>query len=389
MQILTFDEILTKMCDDFDELITPKKMSRTNTNVVYLIFKAISKGFEIINNVCVVLSNKFDPASCSEEDLLSVASLVGTERHLASATGLNIVITNPTEQNITLLAGMYTYKFQDDVVFEFEVLSDTVIEAGLYVSFIAMSTTRGSYPVTEQTGITVTSDRSINSELVFSCTNNEALLGTEEETPLEFRERILAGYNEQDSLVELENRLRNLPYLFDCRVKFNSTDSDVVYDGITIPPYYLAIFFSGSPRNDIAKVIADKVIYPSVYTNDAVTVTYENEVFVNGNYSYYLIPFRETHFSIEVFYTVDELYTSAYDAEKAMRIALLQHFIPEVHKDYAKEDEAYSVLKNLNLQGVDVLAVNLKQNGNTVDYVTVPKSRIARLDSVTFSKQGD
>lgn len=389
MQIMTFDEILTKMCDDFDTLITPKKMSRANTNIVYLIFKAISKGFEIINNICVVLNNKFDPSSCSEEDLLSVASLVGTERHLASASGLNILVTNPTKESITLLAGMYTYSFEDDVSFVFEVLTDTVIGAGLYATFIAMSTTRGSFPVTEQSEIIVTSDRSINPELVFSCTNNEALLGTEEETPLEFRERILAGYDEQDSFVELENKLRNLPYLFDCRIKVNPTDESVTYDGITIPPLHIAIFYSGSPRNEIAKVIADRIIYPSVYTDDSVTVTYESEVFVNGSYSYYLIPFRETHFDIEVFYTVDELYTSAYDAEKAMRLALLQHFVPEVHKDYVKEDEAYSVLKNLNLQGVDILAVNLKQNGNTVDYVTVPKSRIARLDSVTFSKQGD
>jgi hypothetical protein len=119
-----------------------------------------------------------------------------------------------------------------------------------------------------------------------------------------------------------------------------------------------------------------------------VTVTYEDEVFVNGYYTYNLIPFRETHFAIDVLYTVDELYTSAYDAEKAMRTALIQHFIPEVHKDYVKEDEAYTVLKNLNLQGVDILAVNLKQNGEDVDYITVPTSRIARLDSVSFHNQG-
>ena len=388
MQILTFDEILTKMCDDFDTLISPKKMSRANTNIVYLIFKAVSKGFEIINNVCVVLSNKFDPANCSEVDLLSVSALVGTERHLSSASGLDIIVTNPTESGITLLAGNYTYQFEDGLSFTFEVLADTIIGAGLYATYIAMSSERGRFPVTAQSEITVTSDRSINPDLVFSCTNNEALLGVEEETVLEFRQRILAGYDEQDSLVELENRLRNLPYLFDCRIKFNPTDNNVQYDDITIPPFTLAIFFSGSPRNDIAKVIADKIICPSVYTNDAVTVTYEDEVFVNGYYTYSLIPFRETHFALDVLYTVDELYTSAYDAEKAMRTALIQHFIPEVHKDYVKEDEAYTVLKNLNLQGVDILAVNLKQNGEDVDYITVPTSRIARLDSVSFHNQG-
>ena len=125
MQILTFDEILTKICDDFDTLISPKKIARTNTNILYLVFKAISKGFEIINNVCVVLSNKFDPANCSEEDLQSVADLVGTERLKGSATGLLINITNTSNKSVTLLARTYTYNHDDDVSFIGTVLSDT------------------------------------------------------------------------------------------------------------------------------------------------------------------------------------------------------------------------------------------------------------------------
>lgn len=388
MQVMTFDEILTKLCDDFDSFISPKKMSRSNTNVVYLIFKAISKGFEIINNVCVVLSNKFDPLNCSDEDLLSVASLVGTIRHPASSSGLNIIVTNPTEGDVTLLAGMYAYPFEDDLSFVFEVLSDTVIGARLYVNFIGMSSETGSYHVTAQSEITVTSNRVIPEDLIFSCTDNEALLGVPEETVLEFRKRILEGYDEQDSLVELENRLRNLPYLFDCRIRYNPTDSNVTYDELTIPPYTLAIFFSGSPRNEIAEIIANYIICPTVTAQDAETVTYENEVFADGSFAYHLIPFRETHFSVEVIYMIDELYMSEYDAEKAMQTALIQHFIPEVHQDYVKEEEAYNVLTGLNLQGVDILAVNLKQNGSAVDYVSVPATRLARLDTVTFDRQG-
>ena len=389
MQLKTFNEILTILCDYFDSLIAPRKIARKNNNIIYLIFKAIAKGYEIINNVCVTLSNKFDPSKCSEEDLLSVASLVGTERHQASASGLNIIVNNPTQSNLTLLAGTYTYEFEADLSFVFEVLQDTVIGAGLYVNFIATSSETGSYPVTAQSEITVTSNKTIPSGLIFSCTNNEALLGVAEETVLEFRKRILEGYDQQDSLVELENRLRNLPYLFDCRVKYNPTDNDITYDSITIPPYTLAIFYSGSPRNEIAKIIADNIICPTVETNDSVEVIYESSVFVNGSFSYYLIPFGEADFSIEVIYTVDETYISAYDAEQKMQTALIRHFIPEVHKDYVKEEEAYNVLTALNIQGVDVLAVNLKQNGSTVDYVSVPMSRIARLNSpVIFNRQG-
>lgn len=388
MQLKTFNEILTLVCDYFDSLISPLSIARTNTNIIYLILKAIAKGYEVINNVCVTLSHKFDPQSCSEEDLVSVASLVGTERYSASASGLNIIVTNPTAQDMTLPRGMYTYAFESNLSFVFEVLSDTIIGAGLYDSFIAMSTETGSYPVTAQGEIVVTANVTFPSDFKFSCTNNEALLGTAEESLLDFRKRILGSYDQQDLLVELENKLRNLPYLFDCRVKYNASDNAVTFDGITIPPYTLAIFYSGSPRNEIAKIIADSIICPTVNATGAVEVTYVSDVFASGSFSYYLIPFGETPFTIEVIYTVDETYISQYDAQVKMETALIQHFIPEVHKNYVKEEEAYNVLTGLNIQGVDILAVNLKQNGSTVDYVSVPVSRIARLTDVTFSPQG-
>ena len=47
-----------------------------------------AKGYEVINNVCVVLSNKFDPANCSDEDLVSV---------VATATGI-------PSKNVTFIA---------------------------------------------------------------------------------------------------------------------------------------------------------------------------------------------------------------------------------------------------------------------------------------------
>ena len=127
MVLMTFDTILTQLCDDFDELIAPKKISRSNFNIIYLIFKAIAKGWEIINNVCVVLSNKFDPAKCSDEDLESVASLVGTERRKGSASGLKITVHNTGEADVTLLAGLYYYALDEETKFEFEVTSDKII----------------------------------------------------------------------------------------------------------------------------------------------------------------------------------------------------------------------------------------------------------------------
>ena len=82
--------------------------------------------------------------------------------------------------------------------------------------------------------IAVTANVSIPDGAHFSCTNNANLLGTEAESDLDFRKRILQRYDGQDSITELETQLRNLPYIFDCRIKYNNTVIDEVYDGIII-----------------------------------------------------------------------------------------------------------------------------------------------------------
>ena len=387
MTLLSFDEILTVICDKFDELIAPKKISRSNTNIIYLIFKAISKGLEIINSVCVVLNNKFDPEKCSVEDLNSVSALVGTERLKGSGSGLHILATNNGDNTVTLLAGVYTYEFDADTKFVFEVFEDTDILAGSYVTYIAMSEQIGSYPVTAQSEIIVSSVRIVPRDIKFSCTNNSALLGTAPETDLEFRKRILNKYDGQDSMVELENTLRNLPYFFDCRVKFNNALIPEEYDGITIPPFTACIFYSGSPKSEVAGIIANKIICPTVALDDAVAVDYENSVFVSGKHTFYLNPFGTTNFSVNILYRVDEQLIANDEAKERMRTALYQYFLPEVHKDYVREDDVYNVLEDLNMAGVTILGVNLVSGGSTVDYVDVPLSRIPKLDEVNFTRE--
>lgn len=388
MEVKTFDTILTELCDSFDELISPLKITRSNTNVIYLMFKAISKGFEVINNVCVTLSNKFDPASCEVEDLDSVASLVGTERLAGSASGLHIIVTNNGESAVTLLTGIYNYALDDDTTFVFEILEDTEIASGSYITVIAMSENIGSFSVTAQDTIAVTSEQTIPDDLSFSCTDNSSLLGTEAESDLAFRKRILEGYTNQDSIVELQNKLRNLPYLFDCRIKFNNTTESVTFDEVTIPPFTACIFYSGAVRSEIAEVIADKLLCPTVQTADSVAVVYESEVFLNGGFTYYLIPFTKETFSVQIKYKIVDQYISDYDAKEEIRKALVQNYAAEVHQDYVKESDIYNIISDLNIAGIEILDVNLYQNGTEVSYVEVPLSRIPELDEINFVNVG-
>ena len=385
MQLKTFDTILTELCDTFDDLISPKQITRSNTNIIYLIFKAIAKGYEIINNICVVLSNKFDPAKCSAEDLVSVASLVGTERRSGSSSGLRITARNTDEDSsVTLTSGWYYYNLDDDTKFEFEIMEDTVIAPASTARFIAMSENVGQYPVTAQTGITVESEQIIPSSIEFDCADNSALLGLEPESILAFRKRVLNTYDRQNTMVELEEYLRNLPYIFDCKIKYNQTDANVSVDGIVIPPMSCAIFYSGEARNEIASLVADYIVCPTVATADSVQAKYEDDIFVDGYFAVNLIPFSTKDYTVDVIYKIDSEYASPATVLAEVESILLSDFTSDVHQDYVKEDDIYNVLETLNIASFEVLAVNLKVDGTAVNFVEVPVSRIPRLTAVNF-----
>ena len=385
MELKTFDTILTTICDSFDSLIAPRTIARSNTNIIYLIFKAAAKGYEIINNVCVVLSNKFDPLYCSEDDLISSANIVGTERHKGSATGLHITVTNNGSVSVTLLAGLYTYALDDDTKFEFEVMENTVIASGSHISFIAMSEKIGRYPVTAQSKITVTSEQTVSSDLVFSCTDNAALLGIFEETDLEFRERINSKTDRQNSMVELESEIRNLPYIFDCKVKFNPMSTEIEFEGYTIPAYTLAIFYSGEVKKEIAEKVCEKIICPTLQTADSVEVFYENDVFVGGKYGVHLIPFAKTQYAVELIYKINKTYANEYDIQNEIKTVLFNTFVSEKHVDYIKEDDFYNAIETLGITGIELLGVNLKYNDSNVNYIEIPSSRIPELTNVIFT----
>lgn len=386
MQLLTFNEILTKLCDDFDELILPRKIARSNTNIIYLLFKAIAKGYEIINNVCVVLSNKFDPASCSEEDLVSVASLVGTEKLKGSASGLEIIIKNTGTSTATMLAGTYRYKLDDDTSFIFELIEDLTLTAGSTSSIISMSEYIGTYPVTEQAEITVTSESSneIPSVIKFSCLNNAGLLGTPAETNLAFRERILTDVTRQNTIKELELKLKNLPYLYDAKIIFNDTTESVAVGSYTLPPFYMLIFFSGSVRTEIAEVVAEGAVYPTLETNDSIELQYVSDVFANGYYPVYVVPFERLNYVIDVDCDVDTTYISLEKAHSEIEAFLESNFRTQIHKDYVKEEDIYNKLKELNVSGINILNIEIKYNNAVVPYIAVPPSAIPYLQDVTF-----
>ena len=385
--VMSFDEILTKLCDDFDELISPKRIARSNTNIIYLIFKAVAKGCELVNNICVTLDRKFDPERCTNEDLISVAHIVGTERRRGTASGLHIFVTNTNLQAVTLRAGVYVYALDDEVAFEFEVISDTVLEPSERKGYIAMSRSIGRFPVTEQTSITITSEQTIPDGLNFSNSNNNSLLGNEEESILAFRKRILGDYTRQESMHELEEALRNLPYIFDCKVAYNNTSSPVSVGSYTLPPMTCAIFYSGEAKREIAQIVASYIVCPTLSAPSGVTLRYESSVFVNGYHNVNIIPFEKLQFTLDVAYRVDDEYTNVEVVLQELNTLLMDNFASEKRRDIIKEEDIYEVIASSNkLTGLTVLSVNLRVGGVLTDYIEVTQAQIAELTHINFGE---
>jgi len=385
MEIMTFDTILTKLCDYFDELISPKKIARTNTNIIYLIFKAISKGWEIINNVCVTLSNKFDPSSCTDSDLESTGKLVGTKQRLGSVSGLHISAYNQSITPVSLPAGTYVYNLSEDVSFSFTLDEAVSITAETSVSFTALSDSVGSYPVTQQNNITITSeDAEIPAELIFSCTNNKSLLGHSDETILEFRQRINTDTERQNIVNELKEKLLALPYVYDCTLAFNQTESDIAVGDFTVKPYYLLIVISTAKyTNEIAEIIASSAIYPTV-KKEGVSheVEYVNDVFASGSYKVYLNDFKQKDFVININANIDSTYNTSNSVKSKIESALMNTFNSNVYRANITAEDVFTEINKLELSGVKILGVSFKVDSSELEYVSFNKTELPNLTNI-------
>lgn len=392
MLLMTYDEILTSMCDFFDGLIEPKTISRSNANIIYLIFKAVAKGLEVINSVCVAVNNKFNPSYCSTDDLISTAYLVGTEKKKGSVSGLRVIAYNNDVHAKTLPSGTYTYAFNDEISFSCTLESDIEVVGESTVELMFLSDTVGKFAVTTQQSIAVSADVTIPAEFTFSCSANSSLLGYSDETDLEFRQRIISDTDRQDVINELELKLRNLPYVFDCAIFFNRDTSATNYGSFTVPPYYMLIMLSTAMyKDEIAKIIAESAIYPTVNVSDeSHELKYYDTAFSDGYYPVYVNDFVKKYFIPYVTYKIDTNYISDSQARAKIKSGLITAINTNIHKDAITSEDIFNVLNDLNILGVTIYGVQLKIQDNQEQWIEVPyvscnKTEIANVYDVEWN----
>jgi hypothetical protein len=389
MTIVNFDEVLTIICDEYDRLIAPKKIRRSNKNIIYLIFKACAKGYELIANIIYALDGKFDPARCQDSDLLSVAKIVGTELIEGNGSGLIVFVTNNNPSTaVVLYAGRYIYKFNDDIKFFLDIEFDTSIAATESVQFAAFSENKGSFPVTSQSSILFEreDEADINPMLSFSCLENSAILGSVDETLYEFRKRILTDNTRSDIIKRLELAIKNKPYIFDASIFFNQYDVAVTVGNVTVPPYKMLITLLGFPRDEIAELVASHCIYQTVEVPDnGGVLRYLSDNMAGGAYEVFYKNFDFIDYKVVIDYRYDSRLTLKSVAESDINLALLPYKNPTKRIPTIKENLFYNLVDDLNIPSLNVLNITLLQDDVEIPYLDVNVSSIGKLSIVELN----
>ena len=389
MTIISFDEVLNVICDEYDRLIAPKKIRRSNKNIIYLILKACAKGYELIANIIYALDGKFDPARCQDADLTSVAKIVGTEMIEGNGSGLIVRVTNNNPSvAVVLYAGRYVYEFNADIKFFLDIESDTEIASGATEQFAAFSENKGSFPVTTQGSIAIEreDEADINPYLQFSCDDNASILGSVDETLYEFRKRILTDNTRSDILQRLELAIKNKPYIFDASIFFNQYDVDVTVGNTVVPPYKMLLTLLGYPRDEIAELVASQCIYQTVEVEgNGGTLRYVSPNMAGGAYEVHYKNFDDKLYDVDVDYRYDSRLALKTTIETEITKVLTQYKFPTKRTSLIKENIFYNLIDDLNLPSVELLNITLKVDGIEVPYIDINKTSIGKLQTLTLT----
>jgi len=389
LRVKSIDEETTELADVYDELVKPKKIFRNNDNKLYLVLRAYAAGKVGLTDAALALHQRFDPFFCDDIDLYSIAKLVGTEFKQGTGSILCITIFNKSlSDNKILASGTYNYISTSGMLFSFALPNDWEFSPNETRVVMAISREKGSFLVNDNEKITLyrSDSGSIDSAFTFSCTDNTGQLGYPDETPFDFRMRVLNDANRQDHIRELELKIRNLPNIFECNIVINDDVIPQEYDGLTLAPKELLITITGVPTDDIAKLVCGHVIYDTHQVDPDNVVYYRNELFLNGRRPVYFRYHDTTDFSLSITYQYDATKLKSSQVEDAISNLFKPYTKMVTHQDTFTEEDIYKTLKSLNLPNVKILSAGITNSNNEqVSYIRVPKTKLPRLTNIVFS----
>ena len=386
--IKSIDEETSDLVDIYDGLISPKSIWRNNNNKLYLIFHSFAAGLNTIRKLIVSLRNRFNPWRCDEEDLISTATLVGTKQKEGSGSVLRVTVHNTSSATVTLDAGIYNFASSSGMVFSFNLSGNYNFAPDEQVLIPAVSREKGSFRVNASASLSFTREDggSINGAFIFSCEDNERLLGYLDESLLEFRKRLINDTERQDELKELELAIRNLPTILECNLILNQDIGITNYDGYNLQPYELLVVVHGVPTDDLARLVASRLVYATHEVNPAQVVYYENERYAGGRYPVYFAYHQTTDFSLTIIYQYNSKRHQPSFVESEIDALFADLIYSSTHTVLISEGAMYERLNNLTITDVKILDVKLTDSTNTdVSYIFVPSTRLPNLTGITYT----
>ena len=388
--IKSIDEATKELTDVYDSYIVPQKIWRNHNNKLYLALRAMAAGMVTIIDSVLPLKHRFNPEYCAPEDLYSTCRMVGTELAEGKSSMLQININNKSNvQKKTLYAGDYSYMSASGMEFVFTIQNDYLFDPNETISVSALSVEKGSYPVTANATIKVTRKdaASIDSFLRFSCEDNIEQLGYFDETEMELRQRLLEKIDRQDNLKELEQKIRNLPDIFECNLIFNASENTSIYDSILLGPRELLINVTGTPTNKIAELVAKEVLYKTCEVNPANVLYYVNDLYLNGKYPVYYRLHGRVKFTLVIKYQFNKKMIKAPQAEAVIKSLFFDLEHPRKHLPTISEGMMYRILNKLTLPGVTILNASIYHDEAKVSYLQIPKTSLPFLEEIVFEAE--
>jgi hypothetical protein len=387
MEDLSIDEVTTVIEDAFDASIAPKSIVRSAGNKLHLMFTADGAAYMWLNKAVLALKQRFNPSLCEDADLAVTAKIVGTDYRPGKASALAVTCTNSSAVSVTLLAGTYQYASVSGEVFTFDVANDTLFAAGDSKLYYAISKSIGAFAVSAIASAAVnrSDGSSIPGGLLFSCADNFSYLGYAAETDLAFRKRIIADTDRDDIINEIESDIRALPGVYECNCVFNSSPGSQVYDGITLAAKELLVIITGVPVAGIADIVAKRSCYATHNVSGTQVVYYYNSRYVGGRYPVYFKYHDVLTYTLHVDYTFDSTKIKQAQAEAGINALLASAKLTNQHVDTITEKNIYDMLSDNLPVSVSILNVDLLVSGSAIPYVSVPKTKIAKLGTVTFT----
>jgi len=387
LEVKSIDEELTRLADIYDDLIKPRKLVRSNDNKLYLLLRGIAAGNVGLNDAAVVLRDRFNPRYCDDSDLYFAAEMVGTDFIQGKGSLLDIFITNSGEETKILPAGRYKYQSPSGEIFSFSI-DDMVfdpLESGLV---IAISDEKGAFHVGRMSIIKpVREDNvSIDEDITFSCEDNSNQLGYADESPIDFRTRILNDTERKDAIKRLELAIKNLSTILECTLVFNDSVNAQEYDGITLAGKRLLIIVTGAPTNELARLVSEQVAYDTQQVNPDDVVWHENSLYINGKRPVYYTKHAHCDFSLRVEYQYVANRVRSVQVEAAIAALFRPYMNARRYIDMFSEKDAYKVVSGLTLPSVSILNIDIvNSEGETVSFICIPRTKLPNLTNIVFT----